>query len=121
MGLLDGGIQAEFGAAFGAVYLDARHYRRKQTAADNGDITGTVEKVQSVKACRDTTSDRMRADLGFTDKDARLFVLQAYNGRAVDAPGKEDRIRLEGVDWIVGDVDEDVARSHWIIRAARAS
>lgn len=120
-GPLDGGIQAEFGAIFGAVYLDARHYRRVKTSAANGDVTGTVEKVQSVKACRDTTTDRMRSELAFTDKDARIFMLQTYDGRAVDAPRREDRIRLDGVDWMVGDVDEDVGKSHWIIRGARTS
>lgn len=118
MGLLDGGLQQMFGAAFGTLLLEGRHYQNSQTFAANGDVSEVVIKTQSVKGYREITNDRMRA-LGYSDRDARLLILQTYQSRAITAPKRDDIVLMDGLRWVCGDIDEDAAHTHWIIKATR--
>lgn len=120
MGLLDGGLQQTFGAAFASVMLDARHYHKRTDVAGNGDVSRPVIVTQTVKGYAETRSDRLR-ELGYTDKEARLIVMQTYQGRVVQQPVKNDVILLNGVRWIVGESEADGASAAWLIRAARES
>ncbi len=119
MGLLDGSLRQMFGAAFGTVLLNGSHFARTETVATNGDVTSVLATVaQPVKGYREQTTDRMR-ELGYTDSEARLLILQTYGGAIVTAPNRDDVIDLDGVRWICGDIGEDAAHTHWTIRATR--
>lgn len=119
MGLLDGGLQAVFGAAFAGVYLDGRHYQKAKSFDTKGNATGAVTKVQSVKGYRERKTDAMRA-AGFADNESLLMILQTYDGLPIEKPKRESLIALDG-RWIVGDIEADPANVYWAIRATRES
>lgn len=118
MGLLDGELQQMFGAAFGGIVLEGRHYHKMETRAANGDVERTVTKVQSVRGFRAQMSRAMR-EAGYSETSAQLIVLQTYEGRVVDTPVRQDTFALDG-DWVVGNVDTDPAHTHWILWVTRA-
>jgi hypothetical protein len=120
MGVLDGGLQAIFGAAFSAVYLDGRHYQKAKAFDTGGNATGTVIKVQSVKGYRERITDAMRA-AGFADNESLLMILQTFDGLPIEKPLRTSVILLEGQRWIVGDIDEDPAHVYFAIRVTRES
>jgi hypothetical protein len=108
-----------FGAAFAGILLDATLYRRTQTEGDNGDVTSSLSAGEPVKGYREATTDRMRRELGYSDREGRLLVLQVFSGAVVPAPKRGDEIDLDGTRWVIGDMDSDPARTHWLIRATR--
>jgi len=115
MGLLDGDLQQMFGAAFGGVVLDGRHYHRTEERAVNGDVTSTVDKVQSVRGFRSRMTQAMR-EQGYADTSAQLIILQTYDGRVLSEPARGDRFKLDG-NWVAGNIETDPAHTHWIISA----
>lgn len=119
MGLLDGDLQQMFGGALAPLLLEGRHYHKQQEKIANGDMSRTIIKTQGVKAFRETTNSQRRPQ-EFTDKDARLIVLQTYDGRVIDAPVESDEIKLEGTTWTCGRIVADAANTHWVIEVTRA-
>jgi hypothetical protein len=117
MGMLDGGLQQMFGAAFGTLLLSGRHYHRTETRNDAGDVTGTVTKVQDIHGYREITSNRRLGDQG-SGNTLRMLVLQTYNGRALDPIARGDVLALDGLRMVVGDWDEDPAHTHWLVNGA---
>lgn len=118
MGLLDGDLQQMFGAAFGGVVLEGRHYHKTKTRALNGDVTAEVTKTQSVRGFRMSMTQGMR-DAGYSETSARLIVLCTYDGKVIDEFYRDDMVRLDG-DWIVGNIDHDPAHTHWVLWVTRA-
>lgn len=118
MGLLDGGLQQMFGAAFGTVLLEGRHYHKTESRpAANGDVQAPVTKVQSIHGYRET-SNRLRVE--GSSSAMRLLVLQTYQGRVLNPIVRGDDVLLDGVRMTVGDVDEDPAHTHWLLTGAPA-
>jgi hypothetical protein len=118
MGLLDGGLQRMFGAAFGTVLLDGRHYHKTESRVEaNGDVAAPVTKVQSIKGYRETTNRRREEG---ASSAMRILVLQTYEGRQIDPIVRGDDVMLDGVRMTVGDIDEDPAHTHWVLTGAPA-
>lgn len=76
MGLLDGGIQAVMGSAFGWLYLPGTLTR--VTMTDDG--MGGGAETTADQDCRvqvDACTEAMRQQAGYTATDVRLIILQA--------------------------------------------
>lgn len=117
-GLLDGGLQAVFGAAFGGLYLDATLHRQGLTFASDGDVTEPGDTNEPVKAHFDRVTEAMRQAEGYSEKDVAILILQ--DGVSA-APTTDDELTLGGQRWkIVGLPDEDPARTYWLVRGRRA-
>lgn len=118
MGLLDGDLQRMFGAAFGSLLLEGRHYHNTQTRSANGDVGATVTKVQPFKGYRETTVTARRGDEG-SASTMRMLVLQSYEGKPLDPIEPGDVLALDGVRMVVGQpVVEDAAHTHWVAEGA---
>lgn len=114
MGLLDGGLQQMFGAAFGTLLLEGRHYHLTETRASNGDVTATVTKVQSIHGYREVTRDRRNGDEG-AGQSYRFLILQTFDGRVIQPIARGDLIALDGLRVRLGSSDEDAAHTHWLV------
>lgn len=114
MALLDGGLQAVFGAAFGTIYLSGTLHRQTRTEGYNGDVSVTWAD-SPIRYQPDRITEAMRQAEGFTDKDAAFIILQA----GVAEPNTDDEFTASG-RWAIKSVDADPANTHWIIRASPA-
>jgi len=116
VGLLDGGIEAVFGAAFGGFYLPATLHR---DGADpiydgEGNIIGYAGGADI--ACRaqvDAATWTMRQSEGFVDGDVRIIVLSARLGVDITA---DFQITVKGVRYMISQPERDAAASHWVLR-----
>lgn len=107
--LLNGGLQAVFGAAFGAVYLPG--YLLRTTLTDDGEGGySTSHAVHAIKGQVDQASERMRRADGYTDGDMRVIVLQS--GVTVE-PNTDDLTVLGGKVWVLSGIQADPAITHW--------
>ncbi|WP_427023035.1 hypothetical protein ACP4J4_10360 [Aureimonas ureilytica] len=114
MGLLDGGLQATFGAIFSPLFLDATlHTDRKQTIV-GGRPTGPVTWTDTAcKGMVDTYSDSYRLRTGIPDTDVRLIVLQ--QGVAAK-PSTDSEITIRGARYKIMSVEMDPAQASWTFR-----
>lgn len=115
MSLLDGGLQAVFGAALSSLYLDATLHKRTETHAANGDVSVT-EADYAVKAQKNRATREMIA-AGWTDTSIALLVLQSGAG---SAPTADDEITYQGVRYSIASVSTDPANAYWLLRGQRA-
>lgn len=109
MGLLDGGLQAVMGAAFGGIYPAGTLYRATRTDALNGDVGLTFAAVP----CRvqiEAVTEAMRLAPGYTEQSVRLRVLQAGVG---NTPTTADEIAAGGTRWAISQVGSDTASTYW--------
>lgn len=121
MGLLDGGMAAIFGAAFGGIFLDGKLHRAGTDPIYDGEgnITGYGGGADiDIKVQRDACSYSMRQSEGYSEGDVVLIVLAAGLGikittdmQATDGGGQR---------WTIQSADLDAASSHWICRGRRA-
>jgi hypothetical protein len=119
MGMLDGGLQRMFGAAFSGIVLSGQLFQRLEDEQENGDVNTSWGRAIPIKGYREQQSERTRADLGYSSKEARLMVFQLADGRQVPEPKPGDRLQLDG-RWIVGDdIVADAASVAWSIRATK--
>lgn len=109
MGLLDGGMQGIFGAAFGGLYLAGTLIR--VTLTDDGEGGYSVSHaVHAIKGQVDQASERMRRAESYTDGDMRVIVLQS--GVTVE-PNTDDLAILGGKVWALSGIQADPAITHW--------
>ncbi len=121
MGVLDGGLQAVFGAAFGGLYLDGWLHRASRTHEANGDLSTSYgdERVK-VQVDRLTQGQRSAAGDSYTDKDARILVLQVGLLGPVSRPSTDDQVTAGGVRWVVSGIASDPANTYWDMRGTPA-
>lgn len=112
MSLLDGGLQAVFGAALSSLYLDATLHKRVETHATNGDIS-IAETDHPVKAQKNRATRAMMASPGFVETDVAIFVLQSG---APAIPTADDEITYQGVRYSIASVSTDPANAYWLLR-----
>ncbi|MBI1179107.1 MAG: hypothetical protein GC201_01015 [Alphaproteobacteria bacterium] len=115
MGLLDGGIQSVFSAAFGQLYLDATLHRVTIQDDGTGSYT-TVESDEVVRAQVEVATWAMRQADGYSDGDVRVLILAA----GVDRPKTDDQITVRGVRWSLSNIGMDPAASYYDCRGRRA-
>lgn len=121
--LLDGGLAAVFGAAFGSVYLPGKVHAPAAPVFDEGGsiVPGAAPTEFDCRVQPDKVSERMRATDGYTDKDIALIVLTSGLGTAIDT---DCRIEvLSGMHsglWMIDMADLDAAGSHYMCRGRRA-
>jgi hypothetical protein len=115
MGLLDEGIAAVFGAAFGGLYLDATlHAGTGEPIYDaGGNVIGYEDGDTACKAQVDAATDAMRRADGYAEGDARIIVLAQCIG-TIDS---DSEITVRGQRWRLLSAELDAAASHWICRA----
>ena len=118
MGLLDGELQKMFGAAFGTILLDGRHYRKTETRDAKGNVTGTVTQVQTIKGYRETKRTNDQLEKSFADDAGILLILETYQGRVISPPQRGDVVDLDG-RWVIGDFNEDAAHASWVCEITR--
>lgn len=120
MGLLDGGIEAIFGAAFGGLYLPATLHRDTSAPIYDGEGNITGFSGGGDIGCRaqvDAATYAMRQAEGFIEGDTRIIVLSAGLGVEVTT---DMQITARGVRWQIAGVDRDAAASHWVLRGRPA-
>lgn len=122
VGLLDGGIEALFGAAFSGLYPDGTLHREgtEPTYDEEGNITGYEAGGDlPCKVQRDKCTYGMVRSEGYSEGDTALIILAAQlNGveittdmQATDGAGKR---------WMIASAELDAASSHWICRGSKA-
>lgn len=120
MGVLDGGIAAVFGAAFGALYLDGQIVTAltDQIYDDGGNITGYGGGDPVPCKCQiDGATWAMQQANGYVDGDVRIIVLSAGLGIELTT---DHRIEVGDETWMIASVERDAARSHFICRGRKA-
>lgn len=118
MGLLNGGIQALFGAAFAGVYLPGTLTR--VTLAPDGQGGGSSSTgTQPIRVQTDACTQAMREQPGYTSSDVRLLILQAgITGGDVDT---DCRVTDGyGREWEIAWVGRDPAQAYWECRGSPA-
>lgn len=120
MGVLDGGVAAIFGAAFGSFYLDGTLVSSftQPIYGPGGAITGYTGGTPIACKCQiDAATYAMRQADGFADGDMRIIVLSAGLGVPVTT---DHRLTVSGQTWLIASADRDPAGSHWICRGRLA-
>ncbi|RIV79573.1 hypothetical protein [Pelagerythrobacter aerophilus] len=116
MGLLDGGVTAIFGAAFGGFYLDATlHAGTGEPIYDpvTGAVIGYTGGDTACKAQVDAATDAMRRADGYAEGDARIIVL----AQGLPAITSDNEITVREKRWRLLSAELDAAASHWVCRA----
>lgn len=114
MGLLDGGLAAIFGAAFGEVYLPGTLHRVTLGEDEDGRRTKTKVPVP-MRYQREALSEQARAAAGIPAKDIRLFILAHGLG---GKPTAEDEFTIPEGRFRVATCDTDPASTHFIVRGS---
>lgn len=119
MGLLDGGIQAVFGAAFSGLYLDGTLHRDLTTPIydGKGSIVGYAGGGDvAVKVQVDGATYAMRQSEGYSEGDVRVIVL----ARGIPAITADMELTARDVRYKIASVEIDPAASHYICRGRPA-
>lgn len=112
MGLLDGGLAAVFGGAFGPLFLDGVLHVEILTPDGEGGFWSTFSDLP-IKGMVDTYSDAYRAQANIPETDVRLIVLQF----GVDgAPSTDAQITIRGTRYSIQAIEQDPAQAAWTIR-----
>jgi hypothetical protein len=118
MGLLDGGIQSLFGAAFSGLYPDGVLTRLVITEDGQGGGS-SVETTQPCKVQTDACTQAMREQPGYTSTDVRLLILQAgITGGKIDTDCQVTDGR--GNEYKIAWVGQDPAQAYWECRGTPA-
>lgn len=115
--MLDGAVQAIFGAAFSGFYLDGTITRVTRTDDGAGDFSETTQ-TEPCKYQIDALTDQQRQEQGYTARDVRIFVLQS--GMSL-RPSPGNRVTTHRGEFVVApNVTEDPAGAYWQIRGTPA-
>lgn len=112
MGLLDGGLAAVFGGAFGPLFLDGTLHVESLVPDGEGGFTSTFVD-HPVKGMVDSYSDAYRTQFGIPETDVKLIVLQFG---ATGAPSTDAQITLRGTRYSIQSIEQDPAQAAWTIR-----
>ncbi|MFK4794663.1 hypothetical protein [Sphingobium sp. ZW T5_29] len=121
MSLLNGGMAAIFGAAFGGLYPNGVLHRDGTGPIydDEGNIVGYDGGGDvPIKVQRDACTYAMRQSEGYADGDVMLIILTS--GLA-HMPTTDSQVTDGNGDrWMVASVDRDAANSHYVCRGRKA-
>ena len=112
MGLLNGGINRIFGAAFSSVYLHGQMIRVTNADDGKGTLTATQSDPVDIKYQIDTVTETQRQAPDYKATGVRVIVLDT--GIAID---QNCLLSLGGVTYRVApDIIRDAANSHYQLR-----
>lgn len=114
MGLLDGGISAIFGAAFGGIYLAGTLHRAGTGEDADGRVTTTFDDVP-MRYQPDAISDIARATAGIPTTDVRVLILADGLG---GKPKAEDEMTIAAGRFRISTSEADPATSHFKTRGS---
>jgi hypothetical protein len=114
MGLLDGGLAAIFGAAFGGVYLAGTLHRVTLGEDEDGRRTKTKADVP-MRYQREALSEQARAAAGIPAKDIKLLILAHELG---GKPTAEDEFTTPEGRFRIAACETDPASTHFIVRGS---
>jgi hypothetical protein len=118
MGLLDGGLRAIFGAAFGGIYLSGTLHVVTRTDDQVGGMYAD-ETSAPIKYQRDEMNDFYRAQNGIPATQVRILILQSS---CPQKPKLTDAFTIaEGRFAVAGEVDQDPAGVYWRVRGEPSS
>lgn len=120
MGLLDGGIEAIFGAALAGLYLPGTLHRDgADPIYDNeGNIIGYGGGADASCRCQiDAATYAMRQTEAYSEGDVRIIILSAGLGVEVTT---DFQVSAKGKRWMIASAERDAAASHWICRGRAA-
>lgn len=117
MSLLDGGMQAIFGAMFGAVYLDGTLTKGLATDTGTGGFS-VADTAYPVKAMAAAMSDQARAASGLPEPAVMISLLRAGLAVAVDL---DDRLTIGGKTYRAVRVETDPAAVAFVVTAVPVS
>lgn len=116
MGLLDGGMAAIFGAAFGGVYLPGTLHRMKMGEDDDGRQVRLPDGAPTpMRYQRETLSDQARAAAGIPAHDVKLLILAHGLGAK---PTGEDEFTIPEGRFRIASCETDPASTHFIVRGS---
>lgn len=121
MGLLDGGLQAVFGAAFGPMFLDGTLHTMTETPDGQGGYTSVNADVP-IKVMVETYSQQYRQRNSIPVNDVRLIVLQLGTGSAIPEITLSSEITVNGIQgnpsirYTLHDREQDPARAAWTLQ-----
>ncbi len=116
MSLLDGGLAAVFGAAFGAVLADGTLHKMQQVGSGTGGFAVTATDYPA-KLCLDSVEANERAASGIPNSAVKLTVLRAGLPVTVDL---DDELTLGGATYRAIKVDTDPAGAAFAVVAVPA-
>ncbi len=119
MGLLDGGLARVFGSAMGAFYLDASLHRAVITEDGEGGGSLAWAEPEACKAQIDKVVERLYE--GNPETFQSILLLQQPFGQQIADPGKDDEITVGGGRYAISMIEQDPARSYWLLMCRTAS
>lgn len=116
MGLLDGGLKAVFGKAFGPIFIDGTVYIPTQTRTAGDDISTVWGAGVACKCAVLECTQAMRQAPGYTIEDVRLIILQA--DVAIAALNTDCHVTTRGTRYkLNAPLSQDPAQATWESRA----
>lgn len=113
-------IQGLFGDVLGSIYGPGVLVTRARSSVRNP-VTGVfpyTDTSTNVLVQRDRCTSRQMAQVGYSDKDVRIMVLQSG---VMVRPDTDSEIVHRGETFLVMDVDEDPFRVYWDLRSRKKS
>lgn len=112
-------MAAAFGEIFGGEY-HAGQLRKMATTKASGGTLSTTQQGPLLPCLyqREKITWSMRQREGYTDRDARFFVLAAPLGADVDHP---DHLLADAAEWQVQTAVRDPAGAYWDLHVTPAS
>lgn len=119
MGVLNGGLAAVFGSAFGAIYLDGTVHTLATERVSGGALVEAAGANPPCKYQPERITQAMRDNPQFTDKDARYFILTAGPSPIPTLERDWEFTTAEG-RWQILDFSRDPAGTYWDVHATPA-
>lgn len=120
--VLNGGLAAVFGAAFGGLYLPALVHVPAEVEYDAGGsiVPGVAAEPVPCRVQVDGVTEAMRRAEGFSERDMRLMVLAAGLGTEITTDCRVEVLQGPHAGlWLVASVARDPAGAYWDCRGRR--
>jgi hypothetical protein len=119
MGLLDGGLARVLGSAMASFYLPAELHRVVITHDGEGGGSATFAEAEECRAQIDRVVERIYQ--GNPETFQSILMLQQHAGEQLADPTEDDEISVGGGRYVITMVEQDPARSYWLLMCRMAS
>lgn len=114
MGLLDGDIAETLGGLWHDDYLPGLLTRNTMVKVSGGELVKTPQPPVDCRYQRERTNQKMLEREGYTDRDARFFILTFNLVGDVDT---DAQLRADSFDWEIIAAELDPAGVRWDVHA----